>query len=125
MTGAMTHDAGRIVRDGATWYGYFIAGLQIFLTVRPQVLQSIRVRRVHVETNDILRTHPRICKYGQRVLPDLIMLSFEPFRYAAVWPHTDLARGKDPPRIRRNLNTVAVLRGRSRDRGWVARFQHR
>lgn len=38
-----THDAGRIVRDAATWYGYFIAGLQIYLfTVQGNVIPFLQ-----------------------------------------------------------------------------------
>jgi hypothetical protein len=39
-----------------------VAGPQILLAVCPHVLQSIEVRLVHVQTNDIVRTRPRVCK---------------------------------------------------------------
>jgi MFS family permease len=43
MTTTTTHDAGRIVRDAATWYGYLIAALQIYLfTVQGNVIPFLQ-----------------------------------------------------------------------------------
>src|SRR5262249_32098960 len=101
-----------------------VARFQVLLTVRPHVLQSVRVGRIDVQANNVFRTHSSIGENCERVLPDLFVLRLEPIGNGSVGSDANLPCCKEPTRVWRYFHAMAVLGGWRCDSRGIARLQH-
>src|SRR5262245_23606538 len=97
---------------------------QILFSVGSHVFQAIRIGRVHIQANDVFRTHAGVGEERQCVLPNLIVLGLETLWDSAILADTNLARREDPPGVWWNLDVMTVLRRRRSHGGRIARLKH-
>src|SRR5262245_20117729 len=101
-----------------------VVRLQVLLPMRPYILETIGISRIHIEPDDVLRSHAGVGENRQGVLPDLIMLRLEAIRNGAVRPDANLACREEPAGVWGHLDGMTVLRRGRGHGGRIARLEH-